>query len=110
MAVAADLRLKQPEILFTCTQPHETKRAFIAGQLGFQSRTPGMVYGLDELVYAIIQDVFCIRSWLFAQLIWDIEGLMRSFPAHEHQRGFLIAYRQSEQERIKYELQSARDQ
>jgi hypothetical protein len=38
-------------------QPHETKRAFIAGQLGFRTQTPGMVYGLDELVYAIIQDV-----------------------------------------------------
>jgi hypothetical protein len=33
-------------------------RAFIAGQLGNRARIPGMVYGLDELVYAIIQDVF----------------------------------------------------
>jgi hypothetical protein len=34
------------------------KRAYIAGQLGFRARIPGMIYGLDELVYAIIQDVF----------------------------------------------------
>jgi hypothetical protein len=104
------LRLEQPRQFSKRTQPHETRSAFIAGQLGFPARIPGMLYGLDELVYAIIQDVFLY--WITAVRPThlghrEIDALVSG--VRDMNGVFLIAYRQSEQERIKYELQSAKD-